>query len=55
MFLVYLFLIIVFFFSVVNVLIEAFQMTSLLGGIFKNRIQVMTSFLLNFVIMILVY
>jgi hypothetical protein len=34
MFVVYLFLIIVFFFSVVNVLIEAFQMTSLLGGIF---------------------
>jgi hypothetical protein len=34
MFLVYLFFIIVFFFSVVNVLIEAFQMTSLLGDIF---------------------
>jgi hypothetical protein len=34
MFLVYLFFIIVFFFSVVNVLIEAFQMTSLLGSIF---------------------
>jgi hypothetical protein len=32
--LVYLFFIIVFLFSVVNVLIEAFQMTSLLGGIF---------------------
>jgi hypothetical protein len=34
MFLVYLFFIIVFFFSILNVLIEAFQMTSLLGGIF---------------------
>jgi hypothetical protein len=34
MFLVYLFFIIVFFFSVVNMLIEAFQMTSLLGSIF---------------------
>jgi hypothetical protein len=34
MFLVYLFFIIIFFFSILNVLIEAFQMTSLLGGIF---------------------
>jgi hypothetical protein len=37
MFLVYLFFIIVFFFSVVNVLIEAFQMTSLLGSMFLRR------------------
>jgi hypothetical protein len=50
MFLVYLFVIIVFFFSVVNVLNDIFVR----WYIFKNRIQVMTSFLLNFVIMILV-
>jgi hypothetical protein len=53
MFLVYLFFIIVFFFSVVNVLIEANDIF-VRRYIFKNRIQVMTSFLLNFVIMILV-